>query len=165
MSHGSEGGILDEVPPPYPEPAAVPVRECGERLVDLRDVPALRTATPGSVLLRLGVVDRLVTAQTMLPEGLRLLVLGAHRPSPGLRCTGHETGAAADLTLCRADGVELWPGATDPVAAEQRHTLSEALSVAGLSNYPAAWWHWSHGDCSWAYLRGAGHARYGPVRR
>lgn len=141
------------------------MRECGERLVDLRDVPALLITGPGPVLLRLGVVDRLVTAQTMLPEGLRLLVLGGYGTGAGLRCAGHETGAAADLTLCRADGVELWPGAADPVAVEQRHTLSKALSVAGLSTYAQAWWHWSHGDCSWAHQRSAGHARYGPLER
>ncbi|MFV0131913.1 dipeptidase [Streptomyces sp. HMX87] len=189
MSMPSEDRVLEEVTQPGPEMTAVPVRECGEKLVDLRAVRALRLAgrlTPSApALLRLGVVDRLVTAQTMLPEGLRLLVLGAYRPAlartrPG--CSGHETGAAADLTLCMTDGAELWPGsvgfwpdtaadsrtacpAPDPVAAEHLSVLSQALSFAGLSNYPGAWWHWSHGDCSWAYQRGVGHARYGPVDR
>ncbi|MEE1929240.1 dipeptidase [Streptomyces sp. TRM 70351] len=185
----SEDGDLEEVTQPGRGVIAVPVRECGEKLVDLRAVRALRLtgrlASSAPALLRLGVVDRLVTAQTMLPVGLRLLVLDAYRPAPaGARpgCSGHETGAAADLTLCMTDGAELWPGAVgfwpdrgadartacsalDPVAAEHLSVLSEALSFAGMSNYPEVWWHWSHGDRSWAYQRGVGHARYGPVGR
>lgn len=170
------------MPQPRPEVTAVPVRECGERLVDLRAVSTLRLGgrftASAPVLLRLSVVDRLVTAQTMLPEGLRLLVLDAYRPArstAGLGCAGHESGAAADLMLCTVDGAELRPHPAgfkavpatplDPVAVETHRVLKEALSFAGLSNYPDTWWHWSYGDCSWAYLRGTGQARYGPVDR
>ncbi|RKR86358.1 D-alanyl-D-alanine dipeptidase [Micromonospora pisi] len=69
-----------------PEVMATPVRESGEPLVDLRNVGALRIdqrlADPDGVYahLRVGVVDRLVMAQTMLPPGFRLLVVEGHRP-------------------------------------------------------------------------------------
>lgn len=68
-----------------PAVAAVPVAECGEPLVDLRTTPALRLdhglADPGGAYahVRRGVADRLVNAQTLLPPGLRLLVLEGHR--------------------------------------------------------------------------------------
>ncbi|MGW0823638.1 hypothetical protein [Streptomyces sp. NPDC002845] len=128
-------------------------------------------------------MDRLVAAQTLLPPGLRLLVLTAHRPpatdAQARLCAGHETGAAADLTLCTMDGVELWLGPEgphtavapsraacpplDPVAVEHRRSLGDALSFAGLTNYPDVWWHWSYGDRYWAHLYGSDHARYGPL--
>lgn len=69
-----------------PEVAGIPVIECGEPLVDLRAVGALRLdsrlADPQGAfaMLRLGVVDRLVTAQTLLPVGLRLLIIEGYRP-------------------------------------------------------------------------------------
>jgi zinc D-Ala-D-Ala dipeptidase len=59
----------------------VPVTECGEPLVDLRAREALRLdgrlADQGGVYahLRSGVVDQLVTAQTLLPAGTRLLIV------------------------------------------------------------------------------------------
>ncbi|MFI6317717.1 M15 family metallopeptidase [Nonomuraea sp. NPDC050556] len=63
--------------------SAIPVRECGERLVDLRTVDPLRlrpSAPDGPyVQVRQSVADRLVTAQTLLPRGLRLLVVEGYR--------------------------------------------------------------------------------------
>ncbi|MFK3980796.1 M15 family metallopeptidase [Micromonospora sp. NPDC050397] len=65
--------------------AEIPVVENGEPLVDLDTVDALRverrpdSAAPG-VSLRLGLVDRLIAAQTLLPAGLLLLVVDGHRP-------------------------------------------------------------------------------------
>jgi D-alanyl-D-alanine dipeptidase len=69
-----------------PAVAAIPVCECGEPLVDLRTVVALRL--DGRLAdedglharLRIGVVDRLVTAQTLLPQDLRLLIVEGYRP-------------------------------------------------------------------------------------
>jgi D-alanyl-D-alanine dipeptidase len=94
----------------------------------------------------------------------------------------HSTGGAVDLTLCTADGVELdmgtpidaTPVASDnacftaatniaPAAAANRRILINALTTAGLINYPTEWWHWSYGDRYWALTTGAPHARYGPV--
>ncbi|NAS25853.1 dipeptidase [Herbidospora sp. NEAU-GS84] len=69
-----------------PSVGRTPIRECGEPLVDLRAVPALRVdprmapTGPGHAHLRLGVVDRLVTAQTYLPPGLYFLVIEGFRP-------------------------------------------------------------------------------------
>jgi D-alanyl-D-alanine dipeptidase len=65
--------------------ADVPIRECGEPLVDLGGVASLRVdpnmarTSPTGGLVRATVVDRLVTAQSLLPRGLRLLVLDGLR--------------------------------------------------------------------------------------
>ncbi len=65
--------------------AAVPVMECGERLVDVRG--ALLTddrqqhASGGAQFrLRQGVLDRLLDAQAQLPDGIRLLFVEGYRP-------------------------------------------------------------------------------------
>ncbi|MEU5538376.1 M15 family metallopeptidase [Streptomyces sp. NPDC020362] len=93
----------------------------------------------------------------------------------------HSAGAAVDLTLMSADGQELdlgtrvnaTPEESDgacytnarnipPQARDNRRTLGDALTAAGLVNYPTEWWHWSYGDRYWALATGAEHAIYGP---
>ncbi|WP_043626773.1 M15 family metallopeptidase [Nonomuraea candida] len=70
-----------------PRIAAIPVRECGEPLVDLRDEKTIRLdarlADPAGAYahVRLGVGDRLAAAQAQLPRGLRLLLVEGHRPA------------------------------------------------------------------------------------
>ncbi|MEV0522609.1 M15 family metallopeptidase [Streptomyces sp. NPDC050439] len=69
-----------------PKVAAVPVRECGERLVDVRHEGTLlvdtRAQDPEDAFARLreGVLARLLHAQTLLPDGLRLLFVEGYRP-------------------------------------------------------------------------------------
>ncbi|MDX3852327.1 M15 family metallopeptidase [Streptomyces sp. AK02-01A] len=69
-----------------PKVAAIPVRECGERLVDVRLggsllVDARRQDPAGaSAHLREGVLERLLEAQTTLPRGHRLLFVEGYRP-------------------------------------------------------------------------------------
>ncbi|MFE4469060.1 M15 family metallopeptidase [Leifsonia sp. NPDC056824] len=94
----------------------------------------------------------------------------------------HPSGAAIDLTLCTMSGEELdlgCPVDTTPEesagacftaadglateAAENRQIFVDALSSAGLVNYPTEWWHWSFGDRYWAMSTGAGAALYGPA--
>ncbi|MEV0405195.1 M15 family metallopeptidase [Actinoallomurus sp. NPDC050550] len=65
--------------------AAVPVRECGESLVDVRRAPSLLTAVrpedePAAYFVREGVLERLVKAQASLPGGVRLLLVEGYRP-------------------------------------------------------------------------------------
>ncbi|MGW7244430.1 M15 family metallopeptidase [Streptomyces sp. NPDC054804] len=69
-----------------PKVAAVPVRECGEWLVDVRRDNSLlvderkRLDLAGSFAhLRQGVLDRLLKAQTELPQGIRLLFVEGYR--------------------------------------------------------------------------------------
>lgn len=69
-----------------PEVAAVPVAECGEPLVDVRDAglrldPRYRDAGGSWARLRAGVVERLLAARAALPPGRELLVVEGHRPS------------------------------------------------------------------------------------
>ncbi len=70
-----------------PRVAAIPVRECGEPLVDVRSGPvpllvdARRSDPDGSFAhLRERVREQLVAAQAQLPDGLRLLVVEGYRP-------------------------------------------------------------------------------------
>lgn len=69
-----------------PRVAALPVRECDEPLVDLRDTPAIRLdgrladGLGAYAHVRLSVADRLIAAQCRLPRGLRLLVVEGFRP-------------------------------------------------------------------------------------
>ncbi|GAA0966304.1 M15 family metallopeptidase [Acrocarpospora macrocephala] len=64
----------------------MPIEESGEVLIDLRTVQALRLdprmADTGAAYshLRVSVVDRLVTAQTLLPPGLYFLIIEGFRP-------------------------------------------------------------------------------------
>lgn len=64
--------------------AAIPVAECGEPLVDVHGtllVDDRRADTTGSFAhLRRGVLDRLVHAQSLLPDELRLLYVEGYRP-------------------------------------------------------------------------------------
>ncbi|MFE1907776.1 M15 family metallopeptidase [Streptomyces gardneri] len=69
-----------------PRVAAIPVAECGEALVDVRQGGALpvdtrkQDAEGAFAHLREGVVERLLKAQSMLPDGLRLLFVEGYRP-------------------------------------------------------------------------------------
>ncbi|MEU5445105.1 M15 family metallopeptidase [Streptomyces griseofuscus] len=82
-----------------PKVAAVPVRECGERLVDVRRDGRLpvdaRKVDGGGAFARLreGVFERLLKAQELLPEGLRLLFVEGYRPPSLQRRYFEEYGA------------------------------------------------------------------------
>ncbi|MET7682399.1 M15 family metallopeptidase [Streptomyces sp. NPDC005423] len=67
-----------------PRVAAVPVEECGEPLVDVRDALLVDDRKHGDAEgaethLRRGVLDRLLRAQDLLPPGLRLLFVEGYR--------------------------------------------------------------------------------------
>jgi D-alanyl-D-alanine dipeptidase len=69
-----------------PRVAAIPVHECGEPLVDVRGqdgihVDGRRADAAGAYAhVRQGVVARLLHAQLMLPDGMRLVVVEGYRP-------------------------------------------------------------------------------------
>jgi D-alanyl-D-alanine dipeptidase len=201
--------------------AAIPVANVGEPFADLRRFPGLllddRLADPLGAYahVRAGVADRLLEAQRLLPDGLRLCVVEAYRPLPLQRryfdehvgdlarrhpqwppsqlrvqasrfvappeVAPHVAGAAVDLTLRDADGIELPMGTevnatpeesggacyTDAtgISAEARHNrklLGKVLTAAGMVNYPTEWWHWSYGDRYWALSTGSPTALHGP---
>ncbi|WP_069467533.1 M15 family metallopeptidase [Actinacidiphila rubida] len=79
--------------------AAIPVAECGEPLVDVREGGALLTdpqrddARGAFAHLRTSVHGRLLDAQDRLPDGLRLLFVEGYRP-PALQRTYFERYAA-----------------------------------------------------------------------
>ncbi|MEU5287972.1 M15 family metallopeptidase [Streptomyces sp. CA-278952] len=70
-----------------PKVAAVPVHECGERLTDVRrdgsllvDERKWQDSAGAFAHLRERVLDRLLKAQTQLPQGMRLLFVEGYRP-------------------------------------------------------------------------------------
>lgn len=71
-----------------PRVAAIPVADCGEPLMDVRGTLLVddrrADATGAYAHLRHGVLDRLGHAQSLLPDGLRLLYVEGYRP-PGLQ--------------------------------------------------------------------------------
>ncbi|WP_073946094.1 M15 family metallopeptidase [Streptomyces kebangsaanensis] len=204
-----------------PRIAAIPVADCGEPLIDVRlqeslAVDSRKTDRSGAFAhLREGVLTRLLKAQKLLPDGIRLLFVEGYRPpalqrhyfeqyatelqagNPGWspaqvreatsryvsppEIAPHSAGAAVDLTLISADGRELDMGTrvnaspeesggacftnagnVDAGARANRRILGDALTAAGLVNYPTEWWHWSYGDRYWAFSTRAGSAIYGP---
>ncbi|MFJ2884571.1 M15 family metallopeptidase [Streptomyces sp. NPDC087305] len=63
--------------------AAIPVEECGEPLVDVSAVLLVddrKKDTGAELHLRQGVLDRLLEAEALLPDGLRLLFVEGYRP-------------------------------------------------------------------------------------
>ncbi|MGW3114484.1 M15 family metallopeptidase [Streptomyces sp. NPDC001091] len=99
--------------------AAVPVRECGEPLVDVRAHGGLRVdprrddAAGAFAHLRQGVLHRLLHAQSLLPDGLRLLYVEGYRP-PALQRRYFEEYAG----VLRRDNPE-WPPARVREAASR----------------------------------------------
>ncbi|MEU9449748.1 M15 family metallopeptidase [Streptomyces sp. NPDC048277] len=79
--------------------AAVAEHECGEALVDLLGTPGLRVdprqadADGSYAYLRSGVLRRLLQAQSLLPDGIRFLVVEGYRP-PALQRRYFEEYAA-----------------------------------------------------------------------
>lgn len=89
--------------------------------------------------------------------------------NPYRQGSGHQSGAAIDVTLCNQNGLEYdmggcvrgftpmsdfdWP--VDIVARRNRFILKESLQKVGFVNYPSEWWHYSFGDRLWARLTGS----------
>jgi zinc D-Ala-D-Ala dipeptidase len=114
-------------------------------------------------------------------DGSEIRRLASRYVAP-LSVAPHVAGAAVDVTLIDADGLELDLGtpldatpedsdnacafaAADisDAARDNRRALAAALGAAGLVNYPTEWWHWSYGDRYWAHSAGYGEACYDPV--
>lgn len=195
-----------------PAVAAVPVRDCGEALVRLDasfgPVRALvrrglaerlgdaQCALPERFALRVvegfrSVADQraIIAAYSAHVQGSRpgistqeLEVLTSRFVSP-VAVAPHVAGAAVDLTLVDAYGVEFDMGTAVDATPEQsdgacyfaapristdarahRDLLARVLVGAGLVNYPTEWWHWSFGDRYWALMTGADGALYGPAQ-
>ncbi|MEU5579043.1 M15 family metallopeptidase [Streptomyces huasconensis] len=115
-----------------PRVAAVPVRECGERLIDVReatdllvDSRQLPDSGPSFTLLREGVLRRLVRAEALLPHGLRLLfVEGYRRPALQRRYFEEYAGQLRDL----------WPSRT---AAEIHAAAARYVSPPDIAPHSA----------------------------
>ncbi len=87
--------------------------------------------------------------------------------NPYRQGSGHQSGAAVDITLCNNEGVEYDMGSfvrdfssnarsdntnLSAEALKNRQILDKALTGVGLVNYPPEWWHYSFGDRLWARL-------------
>ncbi len=91
--------------------------------------------------------------------------------------SGHQAGAAVDVTLASADGKPLDMGCEidsftplTPTAApvpetarRNRDLLKGTMQSQGLINYPDEWWHFSYGDRLWAEITGRKAAFFAPI--
>lgn len=92
--------------------------------------------------------------------------------------SGHQAGAAVDITLATLDRRPLDMGTrindfisgltetASPVAdhsRENRNILVSTLARVGLANYPEEWWHFSYGDRLWAEVTGRTQALFAPI--
>ena len=90
--------------------------------------------------------------------------------NPYRQGSGHQSGAAIDISLIDANGKELDMGGEvrgfndtadfdcPNISQEARHNrdiLRSTLLSVGLVNYPSEWWHYSFGDRLWARLTGS----------
>lgn len=90
--------------------------------------------------------------------------------NPYRQGSGHQSGAAVDISLADDNGAEYDMGGEvrgfdntadfdcpeiSAQARKNREILREALSKVGLVNYPSEWWHYSFGDRLWARLTGS----------
>jgi D-alanyl-D-alanine dipeptidase len=83
---------------------------------------------------------------------------------------GHPTGGAIDITSLE-NGTEvdmdtefndipiepenltyLYSEYISDTAKVNRKILIENMERVGFTNYPTEWWHWSYGDCYWAFI-------------
>lgn len=91
----------------------------------------------------------------------------------------HTTGGAVDVSLITESGELLdfispysimdprgapaFASGLSAAAERSRELLRSVMLGAGLTNYPAEWWHWSYGDQGWAYRGGHSHALYAAI--
>ena len=98
--------------------------------------------------------------------------------NPYRQGSGHQSGAAVDISLIDDKGKELDMGGEvrgfdktaefdSPFISEEarnnRELLRASLSKVGLVNYPSEWWHYSFGDRLWAKLTGSKLAIFGKL--
>lgn len=103
-----------------------------------------------------------------------------NRISAGVGGSGHQVGAAVDLTLCDEDGSLLDMGTrylehnektakhSKRISKEQRQNrriLLDAMKEAGFANYPGEWWHFCYGDKMWAAYKYKRYALYGDAQK
>ena len=95
--------------------------------------------------------------------------------------SGHQTGAAIDLTICDMQQNILNMGAsyleaddektvTDSKkisleARKNRYLLKRVLEEVGFVNYPLEWWHFSYGEHEWAVLKETGKTLYRSIKK
>ena len=98
--------------------------------------------------------------------------------NPYRQGSGHQTGAAIDVSLVDDNGVEYDMGGEirgfentaefdspniSREAKKNRKILYDALSEVGFVNYPSEWWHYSFGDRLWARLTSSKLAIFGKM--
>lgn len=98
--------------------------------------------------------------------------------NPYRQGSGHQSGAAVDISLVDDSGAEYDMGGEvrgfddtadfdcpeiSAQARKNREILREALAKVGMVNYPSEWWHYSFGDRLWARLTGSKLAIFGKL--
>jgi len=92
--------------------------------------------------------------------------------------SGHQAGAAVDISLCSETGQPYFMGTEvqefnaktksenhliNEQEASFRKLLRDALEAEGIINYPEEWWHFSYGDRLWAEVTSRDQAFFAPI--
>lgn len=93
--------------------------------------------------------------------------------------SGHQAGAAVDISLLLPSGEEAFMGTKvqefnnktittcstiSEKEKELRLILKDSLESEGVINYPDEWWHFSYGDRLWAEVTGRTEAFLAPIQ-
>jgi D-alanyl-D-alanine dipeptidase len=115
-----------------PRVSAIPVRECGEPLADVRGRLRLDTrladAEGAYAHLRSGLLDRLERAQGLLPDGFHLLIVEGYRPVDTQRRIFDEYRTELQLTF-----PEMTPGESFVAASRYVSPVEVAPHTAGAA--------------------------------
>ena len=98
-------------------------------------------------------------------------------PLPSLEKTGHASGGAVDIELCRKgqrlhfntkklpfiESIRSDQQKLSKIILKNRKLLFDVLGKAGFINYPEEYWHWSYGDYRWAKELKKKETIYGPI--
>jgi D-alanyl-D-alanine dipeptidase len=112
---------------PPRDAGTVPVKDCGESLVDVQASAPLWVAQVTDrrlAYLRSGVVDRLVVAQSLLPRDVRLLVIAGYWPMAVQR---------RRLERAVSEVERAYPDATEP---EVRRLAERRVAPPELASHP-----------------------------
>ena len=100
-------------------------------------------------------------------------------PFSGKYASGHMAGAAVDLRLAKngrkipmkssrltyQENAQSHQPKLPRYIKKNRQIMFDALSKAGLSNFPKEYWHWSYGDVQWAKRNSKETAIYGVIEK
>lgn len=162
-----------------PRIIAIPIAENNDPLFDLKSQNIIKFGPSPEIpnnteytKMRQSVYDKLIEAQSMLPNGLNFCLYEALRSislqeklfteryskvkNSNPTWNDHELFLDGALSVTNSTKISI-------EAQENRKIMNAVLSKVGFVNYATEYWHWSYGDRYWAYYKDEPYALYGSV--